>query len=86
MIGRRLDLSHQITQPGQSHTTGPLSFSGDRIEILQLTDRMKMSHTGGHQQKLYILQASEGEGVDGSDGVVVDYQHGDVLRACEGVA
>lgn len=47
---------------------------------------MKMPHTGGHQQKLYILQASEGEGVDGSDGVVIDDQHGDVLGASEGVA
>ena len=47
---------------------------------------MEMSHTGGHQQKLHILQAGEGEGVDGSDGVVVDDQHGDVLRASEGVA
>ena len=45
-----------------------------------------MPHTGGHQQKLYVLQAGKGEGVDGSDGVVVYYQHGDVLRACEGVA
>ena len=47
---------------------------------------MEMPHTGGHQQKLDILQAGEGEGVDGSDGVVIDDQHGDVLRACEGVA
>ena len=51
-----------------------------------MTDRMKMPHTGGHQQKLYILQAGKGEGVDGSDGVVIDDQHGDVLRASEGVA
>ena len=47
---------------------------------------MEMSHTGGHQQKLHILQAGEGEGVDGSDGVVIDDQHGDVLGASEGVA
>ena len=47
---------------------------------------MEMPHTGGHQQKLHILQAGEGEGVDGSDGVVIDDQHGDVLGASEGVA
>ena len=47
---------------------------------------MEVPHTGGHQQKLHILQAGEGEGVDGSDGVVIDDQHADVLRASKGVA
>ena len=47
---------------------------------------MKVSDAGRHQQELDVLQAGEGEGVDGSDGVVIDDQHGDVLRACEGVA
>lgn len=46
---------------------------------------MKVSHTRRHQQELHVLQAGEGEGVDGSDGVVVNDEHGDVLRPSEGI-
>ena len=47
---------------------------------------MKMSDTGGHQEELDNLESSKGEGVDRLDGVVIDDQHGNVLRSSKSIS
>ena len=44
-----------------------------------------MSHTGGDQEKLDILQTSEGEWINSFDWVIIDHEHGNILRSSEGV-
>ena len=41
---------------------------------------MQMSHTGRHQKELDLLEASEGEGVNSLDRIVIDDQHGEMFR------
>ena len=47
---------------------------------------MEVADAGGEEEELDMLQAGESEGVHRLDGIVVDDEHGDVLRASKGVA
>ena len=47
---------------------------------------MQVADTGGEEEELDMLQSGESEGVHRLDGIVVDDEHGDVLRASKGVA
>lgn len=44
------------------------------------THCVEMSDAGGYKQELDTLESSKGEGVNGLDGVVIDDQHGNILR------